>query len=166
MTYSDLTLFPLVKSAAYFSPDRIHRYALWRTWDESKPKALFIGLNPSTADEVKDDPTIRRCMRYCRDWGYGGYIMGNIFAFRATDPKVMRASQDPIGPENNEWLLKLHHGAEITIGAWGNHGEFMNRGAEIVDLIPQLHCLKITGQGYPSHPLYLPKSLKPIPFKK
>lgn len=158
------TLFPLLKSDAVFSPDRVHRYGLWRIWDDDLPKVLFIGLNPSTADEFKNDPTIRRCIGYAKDWGYGGYIMGNIFGFRATDPKVMKAAKDPIGPKNNEWLLKLHNEADLTIGAWGNHGEFMNRGKDIVNLIPNLKCLKITGKGYPSHPLYLKKSLIPIPF--
>ena len=78
----------IIHSDALFSEDRIYRYALWRTWDESLPKALFIGLNPSTADEIQDDPTIRRCIRYSMDWGYGGYIMGNIFGYRSTDPLV------------------------------------------------------------------------------
>ena len=76
----------------------------------------------------------------------------------------MKAAKDPIGPKNNKWLLKLHNEADLTIGAWGNHGEFMNRGKDIVNLIPNLKCLKITGKGYPSHPLYLKKSLIPIPF--
>ena len=75
------TLFPLLKSDAIFSPDRIHRYGLWRIWDDALPKVLFIGLNPSTADELKNDPTIRRCIGYAKDWGYGGYIMGNIYCF-------------------------------------------------------------------------------------
>ena len=90
--------------------------------------------------------------------------MGNIFGFRATDPKVMKAAKDPIGPDNNAWLLKLHDEADLTVGAWGNHGEFLNRGKEVVELISDLKCLKITGKRFPSHPLYLPKSLKPIPY--
>ena len=65
------TLFPLLKSDAVFSPDRLHRYGLWRIWDDDLPKVLFIGLNPSTADELKNDPTIRRCIGYAKDWGYG-----------------------------------------------------------------------------------------------
>ena len=148
------TLFPLIKSDAVFSPDRLHRYGLWRLWDNNLPTVLFIGLNPSTADEFKNDPTIRRCIGYAKDWGYGGYIMGNIFAFRATDPDIMKAAKDPIGAENNEWLLRLHQEADLTIGAWGNYGKFMNRGKDVVAMIPNLKCLKITGQGYPSHPLY------------
>jgi|TARA_B110000467_G_scaffold29878_1_gene26886 hypothetical protein len=158
------TIFPLLKSDAVFSPDRLYRYGLWRIWDDTLPTVLFIGLNPSTADEFKNDPTIRRCIGYAKDWGYGGYIMGNIFGFRATDPNTMKAVKEPIGAENNKWLLRLHDEADLTIGAWGNHGGFMNRGKEVVTLIPNLKCLKITNQGYPSHPLYLKKILKPIPF--
>ena len=158
------TLFTLLKSDAIFSPDRLHRYGLWRIWDDTLPTVLFIGLNPSTADEFKNDPTIRRCIGYAKDWGYGGYIMGNIFGFRATDPKVMKSAKDPIGAENNKWLLRLHEEADLTIGAWGNYGKFMNRGKDVAAMIPNLKCLKITGQGYPSHPLYLKRILKPIPF--
>ena len=151
-------------SDALFSEDRIYRYALWRTWDDSLPKVLFIGLNPSTADEVQDDPTIRRCIRYAQDWGYGGYIMGNIFGYRSTDPKKLKTVNDPIGSDNNYWLKKLHKEAELTIGAWGNHGKLLDRGEEIVNLIDNLYCLKITKEGQPSHPLYLPSKLKPINF--
>lgn len=151
-------------SDALFSEDRIYRYALWRTWDESLPKALFIGLNPSTADEIQDDPTIRRCIRYSRDWGYGGYIMGNIFGYRSTDPQGLKKIKDPIGDKNNYWLKKLHKQASITIAAWGNHGKFLDRGEEVVRLLDDLHCLKITKENHPSHPLYLPANLKPIKF--
>ena len=151
-------------SDAFFSKDRQYRYALWRTWDNELPKVLFIGLNPSTATETKNDPTIRRCMGYAKDWGYGGYIMGNIFAFRSTNPTNLKKINDPIGPENDYWLKKLHEEANLTIAAWGTHGEFMNRGQAVFDLIPDIQCLRITKHGYPSHPLYLPKNLKPIPF--
>ena len=156
------SLFNLIKSDALFSNDRIYRYALWRIWNDNLPKVLFIGLNPSTADEINNDPTIRRCIRYAIDWGYGGYIMGNIFSYRATDPKIMKKAKDPVGPHNNYWLKKLSNEAEITIAAWGNHGLYMNRGDEVINLIPNLKCLKITKKGFPAHPLYLPKSLKPF----
>ncbi|MBI45648.1 MAG: hypothetical protein CMG66_05755 [Candidatus Marinimicrobia bacterium] len=151
-------------SDALFSEDRIYRYALWRTWDDSLPKVLFVGLNPSTADEVQDDPTIRRCIRYAQDWGYGGYIMGNIFGYRSTDPKKLKLIDDPVGIDNNYWLKKLHKEAALTIGAWGNHGKLLDRGEEIVNLLDNLYCLKVTKEGHPSHPLYLSSKLKPINF--
>ena len=153
-------------SDAFFSKDRKHRYALWRVWNNKLPKVLFIGLNPSTADEVKDDPTIRRCINYAKDWGYGGYIMGNIFAYRSTDPKNLKITNNPIGIDNNSWLIKLHSEASLTIGAWGNHGKYLDRGREVINLIDDLYCLKVTKEGHPSHPLYLPGNLKPIIFKK
>ena len=154
----------LVFSDALFSKDRLYRYALWRIWNDKLPKVLFIGLNPSTADEIKDDPTIRRCIRYAQDWGYGGYIMGNIFAFRSTDPKKLKIIENPVGNENNFWLKKLHKEASLTIGAWRNHGKYLNQGKIIINLIDNLYCLKVTKEGHPSHPLYLPSNLKPIKF--
>ena len=156
----------LLYSDAHFSKDRIYRYALWRTWDESKPKVLFVGLNPSTADEVQDDPTIRRCIRYSKDWGYGGYIMGNIFAYRSTNPKKLLDIDAPIGSKNDYWLKKLNKEASLTIGAWGNHGKILDRGSQINQMFKTFHCLKITKEGFPSHPLYLSSKLKPILFKK
>ena len=156
----------IIYSDALFSKDRFYRYALWRIWDKSLPKILFIGLNPSTADEIKDDPTNRRCKRYAQDWGFGGYIMSNIFAYRSTNPKILKEIKDPIGPDNNYWLQKLDKEAILTIGAWGNHGKLLNREEEIINLIDNLYCLKITKEGHPSHPLYLSNKLKPIIFLK
>ena len=159
------SLFKNTFSDALFSKDRIYRYALWRTWNRKLPKVLFIGLNPSTADEINNDPTIRRCINYAIDWGFGGYIMGNIFAFRSTDPQIIKNVQEPIGDQNDKWLIKLHKEASLTIAAWGNHGQFMDRGKEVTKLIKNLKCLRVTKLGYPSHPLYLPKNLKPIEYK-
>ncbi len=151
-------------STATFSPDRVHRYALWRTWDESKGIVMFIGLNPSTADEVKNDPTVTRCINYAKRWGYGGMIMSNIFAYRATDPKVMKAAKDPVGSENDKWLLKLANESIVIMAVWGNHGEFMKRGKAVMDLFKdvELHCLVMNKTGHPKHPLYYSNSLKPV----
>jgi hypothetical protein len=150
-----------MKTDAKFSKDRIYRYALWRIWDDNLPKAMFIGLNPSTADETKDDPTVRRCRGFAKSWRFGGLIMANIFAYRATEPEIMKSTGDPIGPENDEWLLKLTQEATLVIGAWGNHGEFRGRGKAVLALIPHLHCLKMNKAGHPAHPLYLPSELEP-----
>ncbi len=149
------------QSHAEFSPDRIYRYALYRIWDESRPKVMFIGLNPSTADESIDDPTIRRCKRFAADWGYGGLIMVNLFALRATNPKVMMAHESPIGPENHLWLKKLAGKANRIIAAWGNHGGYMNQDLKVLSLLPHVMCLGITKKGKPKHPLYLPSYTKP-----
>ena len=155
---------PLLKSTARFSDCRAYRYTLHRIWNEAKPYCMFVGLNPSTADEVQNDPTVRRCIGYAIDWGFGGLVMTNIFAFRATDPNVMKAHREPVGPRNNYWLKKVSANAGLTLCAWGNHGHHLGRSAEVVRLLTDPHCLKITGTGEPSHPLYLKKDLKPIPF--
>lgn len=147
---------------AAFSVCRAYRYALWRTWDASKGYAMFVGLNPSTADESVDDPTIRRCVAYAKDWGYGGLCMANLFAFRATQPDDMRNAADPIGPRNDEWLKDCSEKSMVVVAAWGTHGTFMGRNDSVRKMIPKLHYLRLTKDGHPGHPLYLPKSLTPI----
>ena len=159
-----MNLFPLIKTDATFSKDRLYRYSLHRIWNEDLPKVLFIGLNPSTATETKNDPTIRRCMQYAKDWGFGGYIMGNIFAYRSTDPSNLYKIKNPIGIKNNYWLKKLHKEADLTIAAWGTNGKFLNRGKEVLSFILEVKCLRMTKAVFPSHPLYLPKNLTPIPY--
>ena len=154
----------LIYSNAKFSNDRVYRYALWRTWDQSLEKLLFIGLNPSTADEVKDDPTMRRCIRFSKDFGFGGFIMANIFAFRSTDPKKLKKIKNPIGKKNDFWIKKLDKEAGMTIAAWGTHGNYLNRGEEVSKMLKNLYCLRKTKNGFPSHPLYLPANLKPIKY--
>lgn len=151
-------------SWAEFSSDRVHRYALWRTWDKSKGIAMFIGLNPSTADEAKNDPTVSRCINYAKHWGFGGMIMSNIFAYRATDPKMMKVAEDPVGPENDQWLLKLAKEASLIMATWGNHGEFLERGKAVISLFEgtELHCLTLNKTGHPKHPLYCSSTLKPV----
>lgn len=151
------------ESGAEFSPDRIYRYSLWRIWDREKPYAAFVGLNPSTADEYKNDPTVRRCINYAGDWGYGGLIMLNIFAYRSTDPGNLYTAVDPVGPDNDSRICELSSNAGLTVAAWGNHGEFLNRGEEAMKLLTNPMCLKLTKTGCPGHPLYLRKDLKPIP---
>ena len=154
-----------ITSSAVFSPCHVWRYQLCRVWDE-RPYLNVIALNPSTADAFKDDPTIRRCIDYARRWGYGGLYVTNIFAFRATDPKVMKAAPDPIGPENDRWLRKTAKRAGLVVAAWGTHGAFKDRAQEVIEQIPNLHCFRITQNGWPEHPLYLPKSLTPVPYGK
>lgn len=145
-----------------FSDCRKFRYTLWRTWNpENLTYAMFIGLNPSTADETNDDPTVRRCIRFSKDWGYGALCMTNIFAYRATDPREMKAQSNPVGACNDSWLVEIWSRASIVIAAWGVHGEFLGRDKEVFDRLPNLHCLGTTKAGYPKHPLYLRADEKP-----
>lgn len=145
-----------------FSPCRAYRYALWREWIGGTGYAMFVGLNPSTADEKLDDPTIRRCVAFAKAWGYAGLCMTNLFAFRATQPADMMAAADPVGPDNDKHLLALSSEAGVIVAAWGVHGSFGGRDVAVRVMLPALHCLKITKDGHPGHPLYLAKTLTPI----
>ena len=151
-----------LKTDAKLSSCRKYRFALWRTWDDTKPFVMIIGLNPSTADEVENDPTITRCINFAKFWGYGGVCMANLFAYRATEPSVMKSQHDPVGAENDMWLTKLAQDAGIVVAAWGNDGCHLNRSKVVKDLIPNLHYLKMNKSGEPAHPLYLKGDLKPV----
>ena len=144
---------------AYFSDDRVYRYALSRQWDTG-PMLMFIGLNPSTADETKLDPTLRRVVGFAKREGCGGFWMGNLFAFRSTDPRQMLAHPDPVGPDNDSWLLEMASWCSTIICGWGAHGKHRGRDMEVRKLLQghRLHCLKLTQTGQPGHPLYLPKA--------
>lgn len=121
---------------------------------------MFIGLNPSTADEIIDDPTVRRCIGYARDWGHVALCMTNLFAFRATSPIDMKAAKDPIGPDNDRILIEMAKGAGIIVAAWGIHGAYRGRDKAVMELIPSVFCLGKSKNGYPRHPLYLRKDVK------
>jgi len=151
---------------ATFSSCRTYRYSLSRVWDKKKKYVLFIGLNPSTANEEADDPTIRRCINYSKDWGYGGFMMVNLFAYRTTLPSNLKKVKYPVGSENDKYIVTLSKKADITVAAWGNNGDFYSRDKEVLSLVPSLMCLKINKSGQPAHPLYLKKGLKLTKFAK
>jgi len=148
-------------NGAVFSSCNYYRYALWRIWDKSKPQIMFIGLNPSTADETNNDPTITRCINYATSWGFGSIYMVNIFSYKTTYPKELKNVSDPIGKETDIWIKRIYKRSEMCIASWGNNGQLLNRSDEIRRLIPKMYCLKITKSGEPSHPLYLKASLQP-----
>ena len=153
-----------MKKGAQFSDCRKYRYALWRIWQEDKSCVIFIGLNPSTADEAKDDPTIRRCIGYARDWGFGRIYMLNLFAYRTSNPKKLREVADPVGSRNNEFLKMYCDSTRLNVACWGTQGTFMKRGEAVIDLLGRenLSCLGITKNGHPKHPLYLRRDVKLI----
>ena len=128
------------------------------------PIVMFVGLNPSTADETSDDPTLTRCIGYAKSWGHGGVCMANLFAFRATEPADMKASDDPVGIENNKWLKKLAKEAALVVAAWGNDGSYLERSGQVKEFLSNLYCLKLNKSGEPAHPLYQAAILKPVPM--
>lgn len=138
-----------------------YRYDLWRRWGAQGADAMFVCLNPSTADDLDDDPTLRRCIGFARSWGFGGVRIGNLFAYRAQDPRQMLRAPDPVGPRNDEYLLAMAQSAAIVVAAWGNLCGHLGRGARVRQLLPRLHYLRLTQSGQPGHPLYLPATLMP-----
>lgn len=150
-----------------FSSNRKYRYTLWRQWYwPLRQHVMFVGLNPSTADETQDDPTVRRCIRYAMAWGFDGLMMMNAFAFRATDPRVMIAEPEPVGPANDFFLRVEAQRAGLVVVAWGTRARHLNRHNQLLSgpLHRMVHCLQQTKDGYPKHPLYLRKDLKPVPY--
>ncbi len=155
----------LRQSCATYSDCEAYRYSLLRVWDSTLPRAAFVMLNPSTATEVQNDPTVERCERRARAMGYGAFQVVNIFAYRATDPQDMRRAADPIGPENNAAILAAIDWADIAICAWGTHGAHLGRGGHVTGMLrasgKALHHLGLTQAGAPKHPLYIGYSVAP-----
>jgi len=155
---------PAGESGAVFSDCRHYRYLLWRRWQAEGSTVLFIGLNPSMADEQSNDPTIRRCLGFARSWGFGAMAVANLFAYCATHPKDLKAATDPVGRENDAWLDHMAAGAERVVACWGNHGVYQNRADEVGTRLDDLYCIQLNGSGQPAHPLYLRSDLKPFPW--
>ncbi len=155
----------MTPSGALFSKCRRWRYLLWRCWDDSRPVANFLMLNPSTADEVKLDPSCTRARNYAEKWGYGALIVTNIFGWRSTDPSVLKAVKDPVGRGNDAAILRAAREAKLVVCAWGEHGSHLERGEEVKAMLRKqaiaLHSLRLNASGHPAHPLYLPSSLIP-----
>ncbi len=124
-------------------------------------------LNPSTADETENDPTVRRCIGFAQEWKCGSLEVVNIFAYRSTDPKKLEKVPDPVGPDNDNSILKAAHRADIVVAAWGTWGRVQDRGEAVRRLLEScdVHHLGLTKAGYPKHPLYLRADTKPILWK-
>ena len=152
-------------SVAIYSDCEKYRYALTRVWEPEGQKVLFVMLNPSTATEVQNDPTVERCERRARALGFGAFRVTNIFAFRATDPRVMRAEADPTGPQNDAAISEGAVWADRIICAWGTHGAHLNRGPEVEELLRKtglpLYHLGLSKAGHPKHPLYIGYETQP-----
>lgn len=159
---------------ATFSGCEKYRYTLWRDLNIQEYRCgplfnretiLWIMLNPSTATDAILDPTVTRCRNYSNEWGYDKMVVCNLFAYRATDPKEMKAKGvEAIGPYNNGYLTAQAALADRIVCAWGVHGEFMGRAQYVVETLIggyDLWCLGKTKSGHPKHPLYLSKTIEP-----
>ncbi len=158
-----------MSGGATFGPRRLYRYRLWRTWNSDAARVMFVLLNPSTADERFNDPTIRRCIGFARSWGLGGVEIVNIFAYRSTDPAALREVSDPIGPRNNSLIKAARRLSARCIAAWGNHGTYLDRGARVLRALRRLgevECLCETKTGQPGHPLYISSRTMPRPISQ
>ncbi|MEO1732337.1 MAG: DUF1643 domain-containing protein [Pseudomonadota bacterium] len=157
-------------SVAVYSDCERYRYSLVRTWDATGQRATFVMLNPSTATEVQNDPTVERCERRARALGFGAFQVTNIFAWRDTDPRNMRAACDPVGPENDTAILAAADWADQVICAWGTHGEHLDRGPQVEALLraagTQLFHLGLSKMGHPKHPLYIAYTQQPEPWAR
>jgi len=155
--------------------DGDYRYNLWRTIKQRDVElagtVTFVMLNPSTADAVDDDATIRRCMGYARRWGYRHLMVVNLFAYRSTDPKALRRQEDPVGPKNDDYIEEAVKSSLLVVAAWGNNavwsGPHSMRNKDVIDIVTRhqaLHCLGRTSQYQPKHPLRLRADLEPVKF--
>jgi hypothetical protein len=154
---------------AVFSEDRKYRYALWRIWDTNNSKVMFIGLNPSTANENDNDPTIRRVIGFAKDWGYGGVYMMNCFPFVSSNPKdLVDYDRTPFDSYqlniNDKKLREVGGKCSEIIFAWGNFEIVKTacRDNDLRKMFPHAKCLGKNKSGSPKHPLYISAKTKPI----
>jgi hypothetical protein len=149
-------------NGALFSDCKKHRLSLWRIWDKDKPMVMFIGLNPSTANAIDDDPTIRRVKSMAKSWGFGGVYMMNLFTFISTDPKNLNIKQGNLS-ESDTILIEISNKCTEVIFAWGNFNVF-GRDKEIIKMYPYAKALHINKNGSPKHPLYVRGNTTPQLF--
>lgn len=156
-------------SVAAYSPCERYRYELTRIWHPGGKRILFIMLNPSTATEVLNDPSVGRCERRARAMGFGSFTVCNLFGWRSTDPKALKKVPDPNGPGNDEAISRCALAAFKIVCAWGTHGSHMGRGGIVERRLRmagfELHHLGLTAEGHPKHPLYLGYSIQPAPWR-
>ncbi|XGV97432.1 MAG: DUF1643 domain-containing protein [Leptolyngbya sp. BL-A-14] len=153
-----------MQTGAEFDVTGRYRYLLWRSWDEQAPRVGFVMLNPSRADAVMNDPTIRRCLGFAQAWGFGALEVVNLFAYCTAHPKELRQVADPVGQENDRYLATLPQRVNTMILAWGNDGCLQARDRAVMALWDDrapVYCLGTTRLGQPKHPLYLRRNAQP-----
>ncbi|HBV97759.1 MAG: hypothetical protein JL50_03045 [Peptococcaceae bacterium BICA1-7] len=160
-----------IVSSAVIDETCQYRYSLVREWDSEKPRVLFVMLNGSTADAEKDDPTLRRCIGFARAWGYGSLEVVNLFGYRTTFPQELKRAPDPVGPENDRYILAAVRRSNYIIAAWGTHGKHQGRDKQVIRLLidsgaTEIMCLELTKDGHPRHPLYVRGDTKPELYRR
>lgn len=149
------------RSRAWYSDCGVYRYGLERVWGAG-PMVLYVMLNPSTATELANDPTIERCQRRAVQLGFGAMRIANLFAYRATKPEELRKAADPIGPQNADMLARWSGGSDLVLAAWGVHGALLGQGPACARGLSGNVChLGLTKEGHPRHPLYVPYAVAP-----
>ncbi len=156
------------RSRAVYSPCETYRYLLEREWDAGARRIAFVMLNPSTASELRNDPTIERCERRARQMGYGAFRVVNLFAFRATSPADLRRAEAPEGSGNAAAVAEACDWADLVLAAWGVHGAHQGAGPRLAEMLlargAELHHLGLTRHGHPRHPLYVSYGVGPTPW--
>lgn len=147
---------------ASFSRCGNYRYSLKREWDIETKKLTFVGLNPSTADANTNDPTIRRCIGLTKQWGYGGFEIVNLFAYRTPTPQMLKKARDPVGPRNSYYLRRALRDSSMVVLIWGNHGSMFDQDEAMLKRLEgqQCYCVGQTTCGAPRHPLYVKNGTK------
>jgi hypothetical protein len=152
---------------AVFDPSGIYRYWLRREWDTSKNRITFIMLNPSEANADYDDPAVIRCMDFSQKWGFGSMEIVNLFALCTSDPSIMKKHQNPVGPDNDNYIYNTTANSNIIIAAWGNDGAHRNRSSEVLHLIwdYDLYCMGLTKENQPRYPARLTTSTSYVKYR-
>lgn len=159
-----------ISGALFSQPDRCFRYALWRTWRPSVDRLLFIGLNPSTANQYKDDPTVTRLVNLAKAWGFGSVFVGNLFSYVSSWPGDLEKSeaQEALGDLNDTALAEMRTLCNKVMVGWGDYGKpFNDRINRVLGIIgPPVYCIKTNRSGEPVHPLYQPASSRLEPYTR
>ena len=155
-----MSLAPIERTAVFDQTGQ-YRYQLGRRWCNDGQEVAFVMLNPSRADHTKDDPTLRACIQFAQRWGYAALSVVNLFGYRTPHPRELKQTQDPIGPENDAYVMQAVEKAQQVVLAWGNEGGFLGRDRAILSQLSayefKLHYLQLNQSGQPRHPLYIPR---------
>jgi hypothetical protein len=160
-----MSLLPADITGAGATIDGAYRYDLHRTWGDTSRNGVvcFVMLNPSTADGLQDDPTIRRCIGFAKSWGHAGLVVVNLYAYRSTDPRKLPPSAEAVGPRNDEFIRRWASESRAVVCAWGSAPFARKRAIRVLEIIRSAGAnpvaIRLTKGGCPAHPLYLPANL-------